>query len=82
LVVAAVGVEFGWEPIKEGGNTYIVQVEPDLFLKGGVVARSYVPPELFDKSRSAWARARCRTKGRLFSRFLTTSPAIRQSPRG
>jgi hypothetical protein len=48
LVVAAVGVEFGWEPIKEGGNTYIVQVEPDLFLKGGVVARSYVPPELRD----------------------------------
>jgi hypothetical protein len=25
-----------------------VQVEPDLFLKGGVVARSYVPPELRD----------------------------------
>ncbi|HEV3416340.1 MAG TPA: hypothetical protein VG056_05990 [Pirellulales bacterium] len=48
LAAAAVGVQFGWEPIKEGGNTYIVQVEPDLFLKGGVVARSYVPPELRD----------------------------------
>jgi hypothetical protein len=52
LAVAAVGVQFGSEPLKEGGNTYIVQVEPELidsFRKEGF--SSDVPPQLRDIRR-------------------------------
>jgi hypothetical protein len=52
FVLAAAGVQWGWEPSAGGGNTYIVQVEPELidtFREQGF--SSDVPPDLRDIRR-------------------------------
>ena len=52
LAAIAVGIQFGWQPNPNGGNTYIVQVEPQLidsFRREGYA--SNVPPQLRDIRR-------------------------------
>ena len=52
VILATVGIQWGWEPGTGGGNTYIVQVEPELidtFREQGF--SSDVPPELRDIRR-------------------------------
>ncbi len=51
-VVIVAGIQFGSVPLKDGGNTYIVQIEPDLFdtIKHGGLS-SEVPPGLRDMRR-------------------------------
>jgi hypothetical protein len=52
VILATVGIQWGWEPGAGGGNTYIVQVEPELidtFRDQGF--SSDVPPELRDIRR-------------------------------
>jgi hypothetical protein len=52
LILAAAGIQWGWEPNAGGGNTYIVQVEPELidtFREHGF--SSDVPPDLRDIRR-------------------------------
>jgi hypothetical protein len=52
LILAAAGIQWGWEPSAGGGNTYIVQVEPELidtFREQGF--SSDVPPDLRDIRR-------------------------------
>jgi len=55
LVVAAAlyGVDYGWQPIDEGGLEYIIQVEPQLLeaMRGGEAITSTIPPELRDVRR-------------------------------
>ena len=66
LVFAATGIQFGSEALPSGGNTYIVQIEPELidtFREKGF--SSDVPPGLaiFGGSRFASARRLCPIKG-------------------
>jgi hypothetical protein len=52
FALAAAGIQWGWEPSAGGGNTYIVQVEPELidtFRQQGF--SSDVPPDLRDIRR-------------------------------
>jgi hypothetical protein len=47
-VVAALGIEVGWEPLAEGGHEYTIQIEPQLLdlLRQGKEIVSEVPPQL------------------------------------
>ncbi len=52
FAAAAFAVQFGWTPLPDGGNEYVIQVEPQLmstFEKEGFT--SDVPPELRDIRR-------------------------------
>jgi hypothetical protein len=49
LAASAVGVNYGWEPLPEGGMKYIVQFEPDALVeaqKAGVPLDSDIPSHL------------------------------------
>jgi hypothetical protein len=53
LAASALGVDYGWRPLEEGGLEYIIQIEPEVFAsleKGGDIL-SEIHPEAQDVRR-------------------------------
>lgn len=50
LAAAAIGLDYGWQPLEDGGFEYIIQIEPELLdsLQAGEALRSDLPPFLRD----------------------------------
>jgi hypothetical protein len=50
LAAAAIGLDYGWQPLDDGGFEYIIQIEPELLdsLQAGEALRSDLPPFLRD----------------------------------
>ncbi|MBW3598513.1 MAG: hypothetical protein KY475_14730, partial [Planctomycetes bacterium] len=86
LAASALGVDYGWRPLQEGGLEYIIQIEPEVFAslaKGGDVL-SEIHPQAQDvrRFRIRTGRARRQPVTTMASSVAWSSPRRRVSIQG